>query len=104
MALKIRLQRGGSKHRPVYRLVVAENTARRDGRFVEQLGTYAPQAVGKDPEYRIKLDRFDYWAGVGAKPTDTVRNLIKRARKEQPEGAEGIAIAPAAVAAVPAEA
>lgn len=82
MALKIRLQRGGSAHNPVYRIVVAENTSPRDGRFVEVLGTYAPKARGKDPEYRLKLERADYWAGQGAKPTETVAALIRRARKE----------------------
>lgn len=81
MALKIRLQRGGSAHNPVYRIVVAENTARRDGRFVEVLGTYAPKARGNDPEYRVKLERVDHWIGVGAKPTDTAAALIRRARK-----------------------
>lgn len=84
MALRIRLQRGGSTHNPVYRVVVAENTARRDGRFVDILGTYAPKARGNDLEYRLKLDRVDYWMGVGAKPTNTVANLIRRARREAP--------------------
>ena len=82
MALRIRLQRGGTTHNPVYRIVVAENTSPRDGRFVEILGTYAPKARGKDPEYRIKLERVEYWQSVGAKVTDTVKAIVKRARKE----------------------
>ena len=83
MALRIRLARGGSTHNPVYRIVVAENTSPRDGRFVDIVGTYAPRAKGQDPEYRMKLDRVDHWVSNGAKPTDTVRQLINRARREQ---------------------
>lgn len=84
MALKIRLQRKGTRHAPVYRMVVAEHTVARDGRFVELLGTYAPQARGQDKEISIKLDRIDYWISVGAKPTNTARDLIRKARKIQP--------------------
>jgi small subunit ribosomal protein S16 len=91
MALKIRLQRHGSSHAPFYRMVVAEALARRDGRFVEVVGTYNPQARKAVPEVDLKLDRIDYWVSVGAKPTDTARSLIRRARRE--------ASAPEAVAA-----
>jgi small subunit ribosomal protein S16 len=84
MALKIRLQRKGMRHAPVYRLVVAEHTSARDGRFVEVLGTYAPQARGQDKEIVIDLDRTDYWIGVGAKPTETAQDLIRKARKVAP--------------------
>lgn len=86
--LKIRLQRHGSTHNPVYRLVVTEASARRDGRHNEVLGNYAPRARGKDPEYRLKLDRIDYWMSVGAKPTDTARTLINRARRDAKSMAE----------------
>ncbi len=82
MALKIRLQRGGAAHSPVYRVVVAESTNRRDGRFVESLGHYNPQARGKDPAFVINVARADYWFSVGAKATDTAGDLIKKARKE----------------------
>lgn len=88
MALKIRLQRHGAAHAPVYRIVVAEADARRDGRFVELLGFYNPKARGQDLEYRMKIERVDYWLGVGAQPTDTVRSLINRHRREQPAAAE----------------
>lgn len=81
MALKIRLQRGGSAHNAVYRIVVAESASRRDGRFVENVGTYAPKARGKDQPCTLKLDRIDYWLSVGAKPTDTVKSLIRAERK-----------------------
>ena len=85
MALRIRLQRGGASHHPVYRIVVAENTAPRDGRFVETLGSYAPKARGKDPEYRLKLERAEYWLSKGAKASDTVNRLINRAKREDTE-------------------
>ena len=101
MALRIRLQRGGSCHNPVYRIVVAENTSPRDGRFVDIVGTYAPRARGKDPEYRVKLDRIEHWVKNGAKPSDTVRQLVNRARREHPgETAEVISGAAAEVTAV----
>ncbi|MFP4156805.1 MAG: 30S ribosomal protein S16 [Opitutales bacterium] len=84
MALKIRLQRHGSSHRPFYRMVVTEATARRDGRFVEVLGTYEPQAVRKEEELKLKLDRIEYWKSVGAKASDTAASLIRKARRENP--------------------
>ena len=84
MALKIRLQRHGASHRPFYRLVVTEALARRDGRFVEVLGTYEPQAKRSEDELKLKLDRIDYWKSVGAKPTDTATSLIRKARRAAP--------------------
>ena len=90
MALKIRLQRHGSAHAPVYRVVVAESTARRDGRFVENIGVYNPKARGKDIPLRLDIERVDYWIKNGAQPTDTARSLIRQARKA------AIAEAPAA--------
>jgi small subunit ribosomal protein S16 len=82
MALKIRLQRHGTSHRPFYRMVVTEANARRDGRFVEVLGTYEPQASRVEDEINLKLDRIDYWKSVGAKATDTAASLIRRANRE----------------------
>lgn len=84
MALKIRLQRHGSSHRPFYRMVVTEASSRRDGRFVEILGTYEPQAKRASDQVKLKLDRIDYWHSVGAKPTDTAASLIRKARRETP--------------------
>ena len=81
MALKIRLQRGGATHSPNYRVVVAESSARRDGRFVEKVGTYDPRNKDADKRELINLERVDYWLSVGAKPSETVRSIIKRARK-----------------------
>jgi small subunit ribosomal protein S16 len=75
MAVKIRLARHGAKKRPFYRIVVADQESRRDGRFIEIVGTYNPL---KEPaDVSLKNDRIDYWLGKGAIPTDTVRNIIK---------------------------
>ncbi len=80
MALKIRLQRHGSTHNPIYRVVVAESSARRDGKFVETLGTYNPSPRGKDIPCTLNLERANYWLSVGAQPTDTAKALIKKAK------------------------
>lgn len=89
MAVKIRLQRHGSKGAPVYRLVAADARARRDGRFVEVLGTYNPKATKQDDEFRsFKLDRIDYWLEQGAHPTDTARSLISKVRAATPASSE----------------
>jgi len=80
MALKIRLARGGSKKRPYYRIVVAEATSPRDGRYVEKVGTYNPM-LNKDDENRVQLveDRVKHWLGVGALPTDRVARFLEAA-------------------------
>ena len=88
MALKIRLQRHGASHRPFYRMVVTEAAARRDGRFVEVLGTYEPQASKPENELKVKLERVDYWKSVGAKATDTAASLIRQARRGPAEPIE----------------
>ena len=81
MALKIRFPRYGAKHNPTYRVVVAESTARRDGRFVEMLGYYNPIAKGNTEKVHVNLERADYGLSQGAQPTDTARHLIKISRK-----------------------
>ncbi len=80
MALKIRLQRHGNKNNPFYRMVVTESANRRDGNFVEILGTYNPVARGESKPIEINLERADYWMSVGALPSDTARSLIKKAK------------------------
>ena len=84
MAVKIRLQRGGAKHAPYYRVVVADIRSPRDGRFVEKVGIYDPKNKDEGKQLNLELERIDHWLGVGAKPSDTVRSLIKKARKEAP--------------------
>ena len=80
MALKIRLARGGAKKRPFYRIVVAEASAPRDGRYVERVGTYNPM-VPKDHEQRLTLngERITYWLSKGAQPTDRVHKMLATA-------------------------
>jgi small subunit ribosomal protein S16 len=76
VAVKIRLQRGGKKKQPIYRIVAADGRYKRDGRFLEKLGNYNPNT---DPmTIEMKENRVMYWLGVGAQPTDTVRNLLSR--------------------------
>ena len=75
--LKIRLRRMGAKKAPYYRVVVADSHFPRDGRFIEEIGTYDPLA---DPAViKIDLERAKYWIANGAQPTDTVRGLLKKA-------------------------
>ncbi|MFQ5895898.1 MAG: 30S ribosomal protein S16 [Nitrospinota bacterium] len=77
MAVKIRLMRAGAKGAPFYRVVVAEDRGARDGRYVEAIGHYDPK---KDPpEVRLNEERARTWLRRGAKPTATVRNLLRKA-------------------------
>jgi small subunit ribosomal protein S16 len=80
MALKIRLARGGAKKRPFYRIVVAEASSPRDGRYVERVGTYNPM-VPKEHDQRMTLnsERITFWLGKGAKPTDRVHKMLAAA-------------------------
>ena len=80
MSVSIRLSRGGSKKRPYYKVVVSNSRAPRDGKYLEQLGTYNP-LLAKDDENRVRLieDRVRYWLGVGAQPTDRVARMLDKA-------------------------
>ena len=76
MSVKIRLARHGAKKRPFYRIVVADSECPRDGRYLENVGTYNPLI---DPaEVSLKNERISYWIGEGAIPTDTVKSLLKK--------------------------
>ena len=90
--VRLRLRRMGAKKAPFYRVVAADTTSPRDGRFIEVLGHYNPT---KDPQIiELKEDRVRYWLGVGAQPSDTVRSLfrqkglLKKDQDAQPEDAE----------------
>ncbi|MEN8264341.1 MAG: 30S ribosomal protein S16 [Nitrospirota bacterium] len=73
--VKIRLTRKGAKKRPFYRVIVVDSRKRRDGPFLEIIGTYDPL---KDPsEIKIDNERAKYWLGCGAQPSSTVKNLLK---------------------------
>lgn len=85
MALKIRLQRCGAKHRPTYRVVVAESSVRRDGRFVEVLGYYNPMAKGNEQKMKVDADRATYWLSKGAQPTETAHYILRTCRKSAAE-------------------
>lgn len=85
MAVKIRMQRGGATHNPHYRVVVTDVRSPRDGRFVEKVGVYDPKNKDQRKQFSLNLDRVDYWLSVGAQPSDTVRSLIKRARRQPTE-------------------
>ncbi len=76
MAVKIRLKRLGAKKNPFYRVVVADSRSPRDGRFIEEIGTYNPMV---DPaEIKIDGEKAKQWISNGAQPTDTVRSLLKK--------------------------
>ena len=74
--VKIRLRRMGAKKAPYYRIVVADSRSPRDGRFIEELGTYYPMAEGE--KIKVNMERAKYWISNGAQPTDTVRGLLKK--------------------------
>lgn len=77
MALKIRLARGGAKKRPFYRMVVAENTAPRDGKFVERIGSYNPLLEKEHSERLVvNIDRAKHWLSVGARCSVRVAKLL----------------------------
>ena len=95
MSVSMRLSRGGSKKRPYYKVVVSNSRAPRDGKYLEQVGTYNP-LLAKDSPERVKLveDRARYWLGVGAQPTDRVARFLdaagikERAARNNPKKAE----------------
>lgn len=74
MAVKIKLKRLGKIHRPVYRIVVADSRTKRDGRAIEEVGTYDP--LPNPSVVEVDSDRIQYWLGVGAKPTESVQRLL----------------------------
>ena len=74
--VKIRLRRMGAKEAPFYRIVVADSRCPRDGRFIEEIGTYDPMAEGEN--IKVDLERAKYWISNGAQPTETVRGLLTK--------------------------
>ena len=73
------MKRIGAKNTPVFRIVVADGRSPRDGKCIEELGTYQPLKAGGN--FTLKMDRADYWISKGAKPSDTVASFIRRAKK-----------------------
>jgi small subunit ribosomal protein S16 len=123
MAVKLRLARGGAKKRPYYYIVAAHSTSPRDGRYIEQVGTYDPMLKRDNPErVRLNEERCKYWLSVGALPTDRVARFLdaagmvkriakvsvakaqpKKKAQERLKAAEEAAKAAAEAAAAPAE-
>ena len=97
MAVSIRLRREGAKNRPYYKVVVADSRSPRDGKFIEIIGTYDPKKPGHNST--LKLDRAEYWISKGAQPSDTVRSLIKKIKKQAVNAPADAAPAPSASAA-----
>ncbi|HZR18521.1 MAG TPA: 30S ribosomal protein S16 [Verrucomicrobiae bacterium] len=89
MAVKIRMKRVGAKNAPVFRIVVADGRSPRDGKFIEQLGTYQPLKKGEN--FKMDLERAKYWLSKGAQPSDTVASFIKKALKAAPAPAPAAA-------------
>ncbi|HEY4283170.1 MAG TPA: 30S ribosomal protein S16 [Chthoniobacterales bacterium] len=92
MSVSIRLRREGAKNRPYYKIVVADSRSPRDGKFIEIIGNYDPKKPGHNST--LNVDRAQYWIKRGAQPSDTVRSLIKKSKKQA-------ATAPAEVAPEP---
>jgi small subunit ribosomal protein S16 len=79
MAVKIRMKRVGAKNTPVFRIVVADSRSPRDGKFIEELGTYQPLKKGNN--FSLNLERANYWVSKGAQPSDTVASFLKKANR-----------------------
>ena len=95
MAARIRLSRGGAKKRPYYYVVVAHSASPRDGRYIEQIGTFDPMLKKDSPDrVKLNLERCKHWLSVGAQPTDRVQRLfdaaglLKRQPRNNPEKAK----------------
>src|SRR2546423_15499384 len=96
MAVSIRLRREGALNRPYYKVVVADSRSPRDGKFIEIIGTYDPKKTGHNST--LKLDRIDHWISKGAQPSDTVRSLIKKNRKQTTSASEATTAPEATIA------
>jgi len=79
MAVKIRMKRIGAKNNPVFRIVVADGRSPRDGKFIEELGTYQPLKRGDN--FSLNIERAQYWLSKGAQPSDTVASFIRKAKR-----------------------
>jgi ribosomal protein S16 len=80
MSVSIRLRREGAKNRPYYKVVVADSRSPRDGKFIEIIGTYDPKMPSHNSS--LNVERVEYWISKGAQPSDTVRSLIKKNKKQ----------------------
>lgn len=103
MAVRIRMTRLGRRHRPYFRIVAADSRSPRDGKYIEELGTYDPMVPNTDNRIKLNAGRVKYWLGVGAQPTEKVNILLKKylEKFEKIEAGEAV---PAAAPSEPAEA
>src|SRR6266566_7096947 len=97
MAVSIRLRREGAKNRTYYKVVVADSRSPREGKFIEIIGTYDPKIPGHNSS--LNVERVEYWISKGAQPSDTVRSLIKKTKKQAAAAPADAAPAPSASAA-----
>jgi len=79
VAVRIRMKRYGRRHRPSYRLAAVDSRVPRDGRVIEELGSFDPLCPEVEKQAVLKKDRIEYWLGVGAQPSDTVRRMLAKA-------------------------
>ena len=98
MAVRIRMKRLGRKHRPYFRIVAIDSRQPRDGRIIEELGSYDPMVPNTDERVRLKPDRIRYWMGVGALPSEKVGVLLRKYLKKFEEQQAQAAAGPAAEA------
>ncbi|SPE60149.1 30S ribosomal subunit protein S16 [Verrucomicrobia bacterium] len=82
MAVRIRMKRVGAKNAPYFRIVVCDARSPRDGRFIEEIGTYQPRKKGEN--VKMDLDRAKYWVSKGAQPSGTVASFLKKLGKAAP--------------------
>ena len=79
MSVKIRMKRAGAKNTPVFRIVVADSRSPRDGKFIEEIGTYHP--LNKGDNFKMDIDRAKYWVSKGAQPSDTIASFLRKANR-----------------------
>ena len=105
MAVRIRMKRLGRKHRPYYRIVAIDGRQPRDGRIIEELGSYDPMVKNTDDRVKLKPDRIKYWVSVGAQPSEKVAVFLKKymAKWEQHAAEQAAAASAPAAQAPPAE-
>jgi small subunit ribosomal protein S16 len=84
--VSLRLNRKGTKDRPYYKIVAVDHRKRRDGRYIEQIGTYDPMKEADN--FTLDLEKTDKWLGVGAQPSETVASIIRKARTAAPAVAD----------------
>jgi len=99
VAVRIRMKRLGRKHRPYFRIVAIDGRQPRDGRVIEELGSYDPMIKSTDDRVQLRPERIKYWLGVGAKPSERVETLLKKYMAKFEEQAAAAAAAPAGTAA-----